>query len=74
MARLVQPSVFLEVAVAGILATAMYVVGQSNQESKETSVKRVSHIEKLDLSFLEKNRNTLGFSHTFDSEVCYYTK
>ena len=30
---------------------------------------------KLDLRFFVKqNRNILCFSHTFDSEVCYFTK
>ena len=50
---------------------ARHTVGQSNQECKETSEPNLSNVERLDLRFLQNN---FGFSHTFDSEVCYCKK
>ena len=41
-------------------------VGQSNQYCKETT-------ESFKI-FVKQNRNSFGFSHIFDSEVCYCTK
>ena len=50
-------------------------VGQDSQKCKETSrVKFVSHVEKLELRFLQKKVMNYRLSHTFDSEVCYFTQ